>query len=101
MEKNQNIQSKIWDREAIITGTTISADGTIVSYDKDIGGNHSTRHRKFFRKFQWKFPMLIQEIYPVVVIVREQAGQGIVLLKDLPALTQTPNFLKFHLTNPY
>ena len=44
----QNIQSKLWDREEIITGVRISADGTIVSYDIDIGGNHLTRH--FIRK---------------------------------------------------
>ena len=37
-----NIQSKLWDREAIITGTRISADGAIVSHDRDIGGNHPT-----------------------------------------------------------
>ena len=37
------------DREAIITGTRISADGTIVSYDLDINGNPSTRYRKFIQ----------------------------------------------------
>ena len=31
-------------------GVRISADGTIVSYNMDVGGNHSTRPRKFIRK---------------------------------------------------
>ena len=44
-----NIQSKLWDREAIITGTRISADGTIVSYDIDIGGNHPTNIGNLFK----------------------------------------------------
>ena len=44
------IFSQLWDRETFIWGTRISADGTIVSYDIDINGNHSTRHRKFIQK---------------------------------------------------
>ena len=46
----QNIQSKLWDTQAVITGTRVVADGRIVSYDLDINGNHSTRHRKFLQK---------------------------------------------------
>ena len=34
----QNVQTKLWDKEAVVTGVRISADGTIVSYDLDIGG---------------------------------------------------------------
>ena len=33
-----------------MNGIRTSADGTIVSYNPDIGGLQSTRHRKFLRK---------------------------------------------------
>ena len=46
----QNMQSKLWDTEGVITGTRIASDGRIVSYDLNINGNHSTRHRKFIQK---------------------------------------------------
>ena len=46
----QNVVSKLWDREAVITGVRTAADTTIVSYNLDIGGLRSTRHRKFLRK---------------------------------------------------
>ena len=46
----QNIGTKLWDREAVVAGVRVSADGTIVSYNLDIGWIHSTRHRKFLRK---------------------------------------------------
>ena len=36
----QDIKSKLWDTEAVITGTRVAADGRIVSYDLDINGNH-------------------------------------------------------------
>ena len=40
----QNVFSKLWDREAVITGVRTAADKTIVSYHLDIGGLQSTRH---------------------------------------------------------
>ena len=46
----QNLATKLWDREAVVTGGRTSADKTIVSYNLDIAGLQSTRHRKFLRK---------------------------------------------------
>ena len=46
----QNVVTKLWDREAIITGLRTAADNTIVSYNIDIAGVKSTRHRTFLRK---------------------------------------------------
>ena len=46
----QNVKTKVWDRQAVITGIRTACDGTIVSYDIEIGGVKSTRHRKFLRK---------------------------------------------------
>ena len=46
----QNLATKLWDREAVVTGVRTSADKTIVSYNLDIAGLQSTRHRKFLRK---------------------------------------------------
>ena len=46
----QYLKSKVWDRQAVITGIRTACDGTIVSYDIEIGGVKSTRHRKFLRK---------------------------------------------------
>ena len=46
----QNVKSNVWDRQAVITGIRTACDGTIVSYDIEIGGVKSTRHRKFLRK---------------------------------------------------
>ena len=46
----QNIQSKLWDTQSVITGTRIASHGRIVSYDLNINGRHSTRHRKFLQK---------------------------------------------------
>ena len=43
----QNLATKLWDREAVVTGVRTSADKTIVSYNLDIGGLKSKRHRKF------------------------------------------------------
>ena len=45
----QNVASKLWDRQAVVTGIR-TADMAIVSYDLDIGGLQSSRHRKYFRK---------------------------------------------------
>ena len=46
----QNVASKLWDRQAVVTGIRTSADKTIVSYNLDIRVLQSTRHRKFLRK---------------------------------------------------
>ena len=46
----QNVVSKLWDREAVITGIRTAADKTIVSYNLDIRGLQSARHRKVLRK---------------------------------------------------
>ena len=50
----QNIRTKKWDREATITGVRTACDGTIISYDIDIDGVKSTRHRKFLHKMNVK-----------------------------------------------
>ena len=46
----QNVVSKLWDRETVITAVRTAADKTIVTYNLDIGGQQSTCHRKFLRK---------------------------------------------------
>ena len=46
----QNVVTKLWDREAVVTGIRTAADKTIVSYNLDIGGLQSKRHIKFLRK---------------------------------------------------
>ena len=46
----ENVVSKLWDREAVITGVRTAAENTIVSYNLDIGGLQSIRHRKSLRK---------------------------------------------------
>ena len=46
----QNVGTKLWDREATITRLRTAADNTIVSYNIDIAGVKSTRHRKSLRK---------------------------------------------------
>ena len=42
----QNVGSKLWDNEAVITGIRTAADRTIVSYNIDIGGIQSTIFKK-------------------------------------------------------
>ena len=46
----QNVKTKVWDRQAVITGVRTASDNTIVSYDIEIEVVKSTRHRKFLRK---------------------------------------------------
>jgi len=46
----QNMKTLKWDRVAVITGVRTACDQTIVSYDIDIDGVSSTRHRKYLQK---------------------------------------------------
>ena len=89
----QNIKTKKWDREALITGVRTACDGTIVSYDIDIDGVKSTRHRKYLQKMnvnnidnkdlpknddeERKFPLADERVYADVT-ARGTAGQSTV-----------------------
>ena len=89
----QNIKTKKWDREAIITGVRTACDGTIVSYDIDIDGVKSTRHRKYLHKMnvnniddkdlpknddeERKFPLADERVYADGT-ARGTAGQSTV-----------------------
>ena len=62
----QNVKTKVWDRQAVITGIRTACDGTIVSYDIEIGGVKSTRHRKFLRKMNNEdLPKVVEEAWKV------------------------------------
>ena len=68
----QNVKTKLWDRKAVITGLRTASDNTIVSYDIEIEGVKSTRHRKFLRKMNneglpvaeeaWKVPLADERV---------------------------------------
>ena len=53
----QNVKSNVWDRQAIITGIRTACDGTIVSYDIEIGGVKSTTD--FLDKSTWVLAAII------------------------------------------
>ena len=62
----QNVKTKVWDRQAVITGVRTASDNTIVSYDIEIEGVKSTRHRKFLRKMNNEgLPKVVEEAWKV------------------------------------
>ena len=46
----QDIKTKRWDRHGVVTGIRVADDGRILSYDIDIDGTTTTRHRKYMSK---------------------------------------------------
>ena len=48
----QNIKTKKWNIFGVVTGIRTSHDGTILSYDIDIDGTATTRHRKYMSKLR-------------------------------------------------
>ena len=46
----QDIRTKCWDRVGVVTGIRVADDGRILSYDIDIDGRETTRHRKYLSK---------------------------------------------------
>ena len=46
----QNIKTKKWNIFGVVTGIRTSDDGTILSYDIDIDGMITSRHRKYMSK---------------------------------------------------
>ena len=48
----QNIKTKKWNIFGVVTGIRTSDDGTILSYDIDIDGTATTRHRKYMSKLR-------------------------------------------------
>ena len=46
----QNIKTKKWDIFGVVIGIRTADDGTILSYDIDIDGTTTTRHRKYMSK---------------------------------------------------
>ena len=46
----QNVKSKKWDKEGIITEVRTAHDGKIVSYHLLINGYEAIRHRRYLRK---------------------------------------------------
>ena len=46
----QNIKSKKWDIFGVVKGIRTADDDTILSYDIDIDGMISSRHRKYMSK---------------------------------------------------
>ena len=46
----QNIKSKLWDQKGIISEVRLVHDGRIVSYELEVNGHNSTRHRRYLRK---------------------------------------------------
>ena len=48
----QNIKTKKWNIFGVVNGIRSTDDGTILSYDIDIDGTATTRHRKYMSKFR-------------------------------------------------
>ena len=48
----QNIKTKKWNIFGVVTGIRTSDDGTILSYEIDIDGTTTTRHRKYMSKLR-------------------------------------------------
>ena len=46
----QNIKTKKWDIFGVVIGIRTADNGTILSYDIDIEGTTTTRHRKYMSK---------------------------------------------------
>ena len=48
----QNIKTKKWNIFGVVTGIRTSDDSTILSYEIDIDGTTTTRHRKYMSKLK-------------------------------------------------
>ena len=48
----QDIRSKLWNIEGIVQRVRTADDGTILSYDIDIDGTITSRHRKYVCKIR-------------------------------------------------
>ena len=48
----QNIKTKKWNIFGVVTGIRTSDDGIILSYEIDIDGTTTTRHRKYMSKLR-------------------------------------------------
>ena len=48
--KLQDIKSKLWNLDRVVTGIHITQDGTIVSYDRDADDHVTTCHRIYANK---------------------------------------------------
>ena len=46
----QDIKTKRWDRHGVVTDIRVADDGRILSYDIDVDGTTTTRHRKYMSK---------------------------------------------------
>ena len=46
----QNIRTKCWDRVGVVTGIRVADNGKILSYDIEVDGRETTRHRKYLSK---------------------------------------------------
>ena len=46
----QDIRTKRWDRVGVVTGIRVADDGKILSYDIEVDGSKTTRHRKYLSK---------------------------------------------------
>ena len=46
----QDIETKCWDMYGVVIGIHTADDGRILSYDIDIDGTTTTRHRKYMSK---------------------------------------------------
>ena len=46
----QDIRTKCWDRVGVVTGIRVADDGKILSYDIEVDGRETTRHRKYLSK---------------------------------------------------
>ena len=46
----QDVRSKKWDKEGVITQVRTAYDGRIVSYDLTVNGAHAIRHRRYLCK---------------------------------------------------
>ena len=48
----QNIKTKKWDVFGVVTGIRTADDNTILSYDINIDGNITSRHRRYMCKIK-------------------------------------------------
>ena len=46
----QDIRTKRWDKVGVVTGIRVADDGKILSYDIEVDGAKTTRHRKYMSK---------------------------------------------------
>ena len=46
----QDIRTKCWDTVGVVTGIRVADDGKILSYDIEVDGRETTRHRKYLSK---------------------------------------------------